>query len=96
MDRQTGAQMQLDSINWADATATIPEFNYVEFRRLRLMLDGVGYGQYDFRVQMEFEPEGNDAITTPVTEVRDAYFSMNELPGPFRRADWPLLRAIQS
>ena len=78
--------MQLDSINWADATATIPEFNYVEFRRLRLMLDGVGYGVYDFRVQMEFEPESSDAGNVPVTEVKDAYFSMNELPGPFRRA----------
>lgn len=81
-----GAQMQLDSINWADASASIPEFNYVEFRRLRLMLDGVGYGQYDFRVQMEFEPESSDAGNFPVTEVRDAYFSMNDLPGPFRRA----------
>ena len=49
------------------------------------MLDGTGYGQYDFRVQMEFEPESSDAGNFPVTEVRDAYFSMNDLPGPFRR-----------
>jgi phosphate-selective porin OprO/OprP len=81
-----GAQMQLDSVNWADASGSIPEFNYVEFRRLRLMLDGTGYGQYDFRVQMEFEPESSESGNFPVTEVRDAYFSMNDLPGPFRRA----------
>jgi phosphate-selective porin OprO/OprP len=81
-----GAQMQLDSINWADHSEAIPAFNYVEFRRLRLMLDGVGYGQYDFRVQMEFEPESNEAFNGPVTEVRDAYFSMNDLPAVYRRA----------
>lgn len=81
-----GAQMQLDSINWADHSPDIPASNYVEFRRLRLMLDGVGYGVYDFRVQMEFEPESNELVNAPVTEVRDAYVSMNELPGYFRRA----------
>lgn len=81
-----GAQMQLDSINWADHSPDIPAFNYVEFRRLRLMLDGVGYGVYDFRVQMEFEPESSEGVAVPVTEVRDAYVSMNEIPGPFRRA----------
>jgi phosphate-selective porin OprO and OprP len=81
-----GAQMQLDSVNWADHSPDIPAFNYVEFRRLRLMLDGAGYGQYDFRVQMEFEPENSEAGNVPVTEVRDAYFSMNDLPGWFRRA----------
>jgi len=81
-----GAQLQLDSINWADASPAIPEFNYVEFRRLRLMLDGAGYGQYDFRVQMEFEPESSESGNIPVTEVRDAYVSMNELPYVFRRA----------
>lgn len=81
-----GAQMQLDSINWVDHTETIPAFNYVEFRRLRLMVDGVGYGVYDFRVQLEFEPESNELVNSPVTEVRDAYLSINELPTMYRRA----------
>lgn len=80
-----GAQMQLDTVNWADHSPSIPAFNYIEFRRLRLMLDGAGYGVYDFRVQMEFEPESNEAFNGPVTEVRDAYVSMNELPYLFRR-----------
>jgi phosphate-selective porin OprO/OprP len=75
-----GGHMQLDTINWADASPQIPEFNYVEFRRLRLMADGVGYGVYDFRIQIDIEPEGGDQVNTPVTDIKDAYLTMHELP----------------
>ena len=76
-----GGHMQLDSINWANVeNPPVPAFNYVEFRRLRLMADGVGYGVYDFRIQIDIEPEGEDTVSTPVTVIKDAYLTMNEVP----------------
>jgi len=76
--------VQADYINWANSTNTIPNTqDYFEFRRLRLVADGTGYGVYDFRLQMTLEPEtiGESApgvATSP--DVKDAYFSINEIP----------------
>jgi phosphate-selective porin OprO/OprP len=86
---KTGGHVQLDYINWAHADPSIREnaaapgpVDYFEFRRLRLTADGTGYGVYDFRLQMTLEPENVSdapgAQTLPV--VKDAYFSINEVP----------------
>jgi phosphate-selective porin OprO/OprP len=75
-----GGHVQLDYINWADAAPTIPAADYFEFRRLRLLADGTGYGVYDFRLQIDIEPESGDGVTSPVTDVKDAYFSLNQIP----------------
>jgi phosphate-selective porin OprO/OprP len=80
-----GGHMQLDNINWADTDPQVPAFNYIEFRRLRLMADGVGYGVYDFRIMADFEPESGDGTDRPVVDMKDAYFTMNELPSPLCR-----------
>ena len=63
----------------------VPAFNYFEFRRLRLMADGVGYGVYDFRLQIDIEPESGDGTDRPVVDIKDAYLTMNELPSPLCR-----------
>ena len=80
-----GGHVQLDYINWANADPAIPGTeDYFEFRRLRLVADGTGYGQCDFRLQMTLEPEtvGTSPAGTVVSpDVKDAYFSMNEIPG---------------
>jgi len=80
-----GGHVQLDYVNWAKASPTIPNpQDYVEFRRLRLVADGTGYGLFDFRLQMTLEPESvgeSPAGTITSPEVKDAYFSMNEIPG---------------
>ena len=79
-----GGHVQMDYINWAQADPAIPNTNdYFEFRRLRLVAEGTGYGVYDFRLQMTLEPESvgespPGAVTAP--EVKDAYLSMNEIP----------------
>lgn len=79
-----GGHVQLDYINWATASPSIPNTNdYFDFRRLRLVADGTGYGVYDFRLQMTLEPESIGespigAVTSP--DVKDAYFSLNEIP----------------
>ncbi len=79
-----GGHVQTDYINWANADPSITGTqDFFEFRRLRLVADGTGYGVYDFRLQMTLEPEtigespiGN--VTSP--DVKDAYFSINEVP----------------
>lgn len=80
-----GGHVQMDYINWANADSSIPNTqDYFEFRRLRLVADGTGYGTCDFRLQMTLEPESvgeSPAGTVTSPDVKDAYFSMNEIPG---------------
>jgi phosphate-selective porin OprO/OprP len=80
-----GGHIQMDQICWADHDPQVPAFNYFEFRRLRLMADGVGYGVYDFRIQIDIEPENGDGTDRPVTHIKDAYFTLHELPNPIDR-----------
>ena len=78
-----GGHVQTDYVLWANADPTIPSpDNYFEFRRLRLVADGVGYGNADFRLQMTLEPEtpGETVQIATSPEVKDAYFTLNDLP----------------
>ncbi len=82
-----GGHMQLDNINWAHTQdPPVPAFNYIEFRRLRLLADGVGYGVYDFRIQIDIEPENGEGTDRPVTDIKDAYFTIHDLPCNTRQA----------
>jgi phosphate-selective porin OprO and OprP len=83
-----GGHVQMDYVTWATASPAIPEQvaqNYFEFRRLRLVAEGTGYGVYDFRLQMTMEPESVGetqplgSVVSP--DIKDAYLSMNEIPG---------------
>ncbi len=88
-----GGHVQLDYVNWANGDSAIPADStrdYFEFRRLRLVADGTGYGVFDFRLQLTLEPE-TVGETLPLgtvmsPDVKDAYLSMNEIPflGRFR------------
>jgi phosphate-selective porin OprO and OprP len=79
-----GGHVQLDYINWLTASDSITgDQDYFEFRRLRLVADGTGYGVFDFRLQMTLEPEtvGESPAGTVISpDVKDAYLSMNEIP----------------
>lgn len=77
-----GGHVQLDYVNWAQASPSIVgDQDYFEFRRLRLAADGVGYGVFDFRLQLTLEPESVGESTNVMSpDVKDAYFSMNEIP----------------
>lgn len=90
-----GGHVQLDYITWANADPAIigpaaepGTKNYFEFRRLRLMADGKGYGNLDFRLQLTLEPEtvGESGGTATSPDVKDAYLSVNDIPwlGRFR------------
>jgi len=79
-----GGHVQLDYIMWphSDPAIVDPEQgNYFNYRRLRLVADGTGYGQYDFRLQMTLEPgQGSDTNRFGSPDVKDAYLSMNDVP----------------
>jgi len=79
-----GGHFQLEYVDWINADRAIPDTkNYFEFRRLRLLADGTGYGVYDFRLQMTLEPETvgeSPAGTVTSPDVKDVYFSINEVP----------------
>ncbi len=81
-----GGHVQMDYVNWANASPTITGTqDFFEFRRLRLVADGTGYGVYDFRLQMTLEPETVGETqplgTVSSPDVKDAYLSVNEIPG---------------
>lgn len=79
-----GGRIETDSVNWARDGAFGGQPNYVEFRRLRLMASGEGYGIYDYQLELEFAP-GTDEIRIGDTpdlglEVKDAYIGVREVP----------------
>jgi phosphate-selective porin OprO/OprP len=82
-DVKLGGHIQLDYITWADADpAIIGAENYFSYRRLRIVADGVGYDQFDFRLQMTLEPgDGLTASLQATPDVKDAYVSINAVPG---------------
>ena len=48
--------------------------NYFEMRRLRVFLSGKGYGVYDYKFQMDFEPENGQE------SMKDMYVGLHEIP----------------
>lgn len=84
-----GGHVQTEYVNWAQSSpAILGDQDYFEFRRLRLVADGTGYGVCDFRLQFTMEPEtvGESGGSAVSPDIKDAYFSMNEIPavGRFR------------
>jgi phosphate-selective porin OprO/OprP len=83
-----GGHIQMDYITWPNADPAITDaVNYFNYRRLRLVADGTGYDQLDFRLQMTLEPgDGLNVSPQATPDVKDAYLSMNEIPliGRFR------------
>lgn len=82
-DVKLGGHIQMDYINWADTAPSIVDpaaNNYFSYRRLRLVADGKGYDQYDFRLQMTLEPGDGPVNSNASPDVKDAYVSINEVP----------------
>ena len=77
-----GGHIQTDYITWADRDpALVGAENYFSFRRLRLLANGEGYGQFDFRLQITLEPgRGSHESAVASPDVKDAYVSMNDIP----------------
>ncbi len=79
-----GGHVQMDYVMWPQTDPNIvdpAEGNYFNYRRLRLVADGTGYGVYDFRLQMTLETgQGANTNANASPDVKDAYFTVNEIP----------------
>jgi len=53
--------------------------NYFEFRRLRIFTSGKGYGVYDYKFQVDFEPE-TGLVDDPAVSIKDMYVGIHEVP----------------
>jgi phosphate-selective porin OprO/OprP len=89
-----GGRVETDTVSWArdddfggrpnDGLEGQP--NYVEFRRLRLMASGQGYGIYDYQLEMEFSPELDEDRVGGATadnfgvEIKDAFLGLRDVP----------------
>ncbi|MFV1967708.1 MAG: OprO/OprP family phosphate-selective porin [Pirellulaceae bacterium] len=83
-----GGRMYGDYATFADQNAaSLGRFgdidNYVEFRSLRLFVEGEGYGIYDYKFQVEFEPDrepDRGLVDAPGVAIKDMYFGIHEVP----------------
>lgn len=79
-----GGRALVETVMWPN-DAAIGE-NYTEIRQVRLAMRGNGYGVYDYRVQVDFEPEttfvdGDDrSVTVGSIGMKDVYVGMHEIP----------------
>ncbi len=49
--------------------------NYFEFRQIRLFAAGHGFGVFDYKLQLDFEPEA-----APTVSIKDLYMGMHDIP----------------
>jgi phosphate-selective porin OprO/OprP len=79
-----GGQVMGDWVLWTDQDASSvflygDQSDYVEFRRLRLFAAGCGYGVFDYKVELDFEPE-RGVVDDPAVAVRDVYVGAKDVP----------------
>jgi phosphate-selective porin OprO/OprP len=80
-----GGRIMGDYVMHADQNAaSLAKFgdidNYFEFRRLRLFVEGEGYGIYDYKFQVDFEPENiNSADVVVWNDDGDGIIQIGEL-----------------
>lgn len=82
-NNRLGGHIQMDYVMWARADpAILGTDNYFSYRRLRLLAEGTGYEQYEYRLQLTLEPGDLHVPNTLASpDVKDAYFSINDIPG---------------
>ena len=78
-----GGHVMGDYINWADASPSITgDQDLFNMRRLRLNISGTGYGVYDFRLQLDAEPDNDttNGVSDPYVAMKDVFLTINEIP----------------
>ena len=87
-----GGRIMGDYVNWLDQDPRVGGQDAFEFRRLRLFVSGNGYGVYDYKFQVDFEPENGFDVLTPDEPVdgeiiftdgvamKDMYVGIHDLP----------------
>jgi phosphate-selective porin OprO/OprP len=80
-----GGRIMFDYVNFAQANgdsvtvAGADPQDYGEFRRIRLFTSGKGYGVYEYKFQVDFEPE-QGTIDDPAVSIKDMYVAINDIP----------------
>jgi phosphate-selective porin OprO/OprP len=81
-----GGRIMMDYVNFAnqngDSLTVAPvASDYFEFRRLRLFCSGTGYGVFDYKFQLDFEPEGSAVGDDDSgVSIKDMYVGIHDLP----------------
>jgi len=76
----------MDYVNWLDDSEIGGASDYFEFRQARLTLAGTGYGVYEYKFDMEFEPEvadtsgGSVVSTFGSVAMRDLFIGIKDMP----------------
>lgn len=83
-----GGRIHSDWTTFANDSDFGGQSDYIEFRRLRLMAAGEGYGIYFYQLELEFSPDLTLAPQAGVTgvpnagiELKDAYLGMRDVAG---------------
>jgi len=72
---KVGGRIMGDYVMWANENTVLGnQDNYFEMRRLRIFLSGKGYGVYDYKFQLDFEPENEEP------SMKDMYIGIHEIP----------------
>jgi phosphate-selective porin OprO/OprP len=58
----------------ANLAAIGDQQNYFEIRSLRIQAEGTGYGVYDYKLQLDFEPENEEEA------IKDLWIGIHEIP----------------
>lgn len=72
-----GGRVMADNVLFAQEPAGAPQQNYFEFRRIRLFTSGTGYGIFDYKLQLDFEPENSGA---QAVSMKDIWLGMDHVP----------------
>jgi phosphate-selective porin OprO/OprP len=77
-----GGRIMGDYVNFAHQdAASLGAFgngqDYFEFRRLRIFTEGEGFGVYDYKFQIDFEPENSGA---EAVSIKDMFVGIHEVP----------------
>ncbi len=82
---KVGGRLLGEAAWWSDDANGATQ-DYAEIRQVRLGLRGTGYGVYDYRIQLDFEPEASDTTTGGVNStfgsvgMKDLYVGIHEIP----------------
>lgn len=75
-----GGRIMGDYVTWADGSEIAGSQNYFEFRRLRFYAAGKGHGVFNYKLQVDFEPEGTPGNGDSGVSIKDVYIGMENVP----------------
>lgn len=75
-----GGRIMGDYIMFPSRNSPLGFENYVELRRLRLFMQGDGYGVFFYKFDLGFEPEANEDEPDSAVAVKDIFIGARDVP----------------